>query len=86
MTEPLQDILTDVAEGRYDADNVKADAIKLSDLRPIIRWFAGHREHVNRLILDAENEDVMFAPCKEDFRHPELWKAGSWRWLFWGYD
>ena len=43
-----------------------------------MKWRNDHTAHVERLEADATH---CFVPCRGDLHHPELWKAGSWRWL-----
>ena len=42
-------------------------------------WYKQHTEHVKRLLKEAKTS---FIPCNRDISHPELWKAGSWKWFF----
>ena len=43
-----------------------------------IKWRNEHMAHVERMEADATR---CFVPCREDLHYPELWKAGSWKWL-----
>ena len=43
-----------------------------------IKWRNEHMAHVERMEEDATR---CFVPCREDLHYPELWKAGSWKWL-----
>jgi len=43
-----------------------------------IKWRNEHMAHVERMEADATR---CFVPCREDLHCPELWKAGSWKWL-----
>jgi len=41
-------------------------------------WIALHKEHVTKLI---EQENIEYAPSKEDASQPALWKPAYWRWF-----
>jgi hypothetical protein len=43
-----------------------------------LEWRQAHRTHIAKLVATAKGS---FAPCHEDMRRPELWKAESWKWL-----
>ena len=43
-------------------------------------WRVEHADHVQKLEASCTH-DPDHEPSREDLRHPELWKAASWRWL-----
>lgn len=45
-------------------------------------WYLNHKEHVDNIMSLYDN---YFPPSNEDRNHPELWKAGTWRWFFNNY-
>jgi hypothetical protein len=44
-----------------------------------LQWCAAHKQHVTRIMSGTNGSHP---PSPEDARHPELWKAESWRWFF----
>jgi len=42
------------------------------------QWRILHAEHVTELLKE---NDPSYPPNKEDASHPELWKAGHWKWF-----
>jgi hypothetical protein len=41
-------------------------------------WYRLHNVYVDRLIATPERP---FPPSESGCRHPELWKAASWKWF-----
>lgn len=42
-------------------------------------WRDVHKYHVKKLV--SSSSVTPFPPCRSDMMRPELWKAGSWKWL-----
>ena len=60
---------------RYDD---LTDAERTEMLTAATAWQTEHREHVKRLIKEAETS---YAPSGSDMFHPELWKSAHWKWF-----
>ena len=68
-----------------DAVEALASSVLFAEICPnhasiarAMKWRNEHAAHVERLETSATH---CFVPCREDLNHPELWKAGSWKWL-----
>ena len=44
-------------------------------------WWDKHESHVDWLIASRDDGGVAYPPSGSDRFHPELWKAGHWRWF-----
>ena len=49
------------------------------DIRRAFDWYSEHKDHVDRLM---KGEKHLFPMSGSDISHPELWKAGAWKWFF----
>ncbi len=54
------------------------EAYTAEDILRGLAWYAKHKDHVDRLIKGARHS---FPMSGSDIGHPELWKAGGWKWF-----
>ena len=45
------------------------------------QWWNAHKRHIDQLMSSNDDGGAAFPPSGSDRYHPELWKAGHWRWL-----
>ena len=44
-------------------------------------WWDKHKSHVDKLVASRDGRGETYPPTGSDRFHPELWKAGHWRWF-----
>ena len=49
------------------------------DYRRGWEWYFSHKRHVDFLVAEARRS---FPMSGSDISHPEMWKAGAWKWFF----
>ena len=76
MTTPNN--TTDAVEALASSDLFAEICPTHSAIVKAMKWRNDHTQHVERLESTVTH---CFPPCREDLNHPELWKAGSWKWL-----